>query len=95
MKLNDFVTGLVKVGEWADAMSSVMSIDLPWRGLRHRIAKCSDNGMVEYNSTFEDCKLETKLSGNVRDFEMDQFTNEYAVLQIDMLIIFSMMFHLA
>ena len=53
------------MSDWADAMSSIVGIDLPWRGLRNRIAKCTDDGMVVYNSTFDDIKLQTKLSDDV------------------------------
>uniref|UniRef100_A0A6Q2XD43 Serine/threonine-protein phosphatase with EF-hands n=1 Tax=Esox lucius TaxID=8010 RepID=A0A6Q2XD43_ESOLU len=47
-------SGCISVSEWAVVVESVLRMDLPWRTLRPRLARLAPDGMVEYQSCFED-----------------------------------------
>ncbi|XP_064412961.1 serine/threonine-protein phosphatase with EF-hands 1 [Latimeria chalumnae] len=51
-------TGRISVNEWASAIESVLTMDLPWRTMRSRLVRLSPDGKVEYLSCFEDLWLE-------------------------------------
>ena len=55
-----YLSGLIKVNDWCIAMSNVMQMDLPWRSLRVQLAQCSEDGQVDYQSTFHEMKIENK-----------------------------------
>ncbi|KAJ8399617.1 hypothetical protein AAFF_G00410280 [Aldrovandia affinis] len=46
-------TGWISPSEWAQAVESVLRLDLPWRTLRPRLARLTQDGNVEYLSCFE------------------------------------------
>nr|XP_014345038.1 PREDICTED: serine/threonine-protein phosphatase with EF-hands 1 [Latimeria chalumnae] len=50
--------GRISVNEWASAIESVLTMDLPWRTMRSRLVRLSPDGKVEYLSCFEDLWLE-------------------------------------
>lgn len=50
---------MIKVAEWCQVMSDVMQLQLPWRQLRPKLVKSSDNGLVEYHSTFEEFRIDS------------------------------------
>ena len=45
--------------EWADSMSSVLNLDLPWRTLRAKLVDQDENGSVEIccilNFNYKEC----------------------------------------
>ena len=44
---NEYTSGLITMMEWADSMSSVLNLDLPWRTLRAKLVDQDENGSVE------------------------------------------------
>ncbi|WAR00729.1 PPE-like protein, partial [Mya arenaria] len=40
--------------DWCFAMETVLEMELPWRMLKTKVAKCDNNGDVMYESTFEE-----------------------------------------
>lgn len=45
--------GRISTNEWAQAVESVLRLDLPWRTLRPRLVRLAADGNVEYESCFE------------------------------------------
>uniref|UniRef100_A0A8D0EBM4 Serine/threonine-protein phosphatase n=1 Tax=Salvator merianae TaxID=96440 RepID=A0A8D0EBM4_SALMN len=52
-------TGKISLSDWATAVASVLHLDLPWRTLRSRLVSLTQDGCIEYLSSFEN--LEIKL----------------------------------
>ncbi|CAL1615804.1 unnamed protein product [Knipowitschia caucasica] len=51
-------TGLVNLGDWADALESVMCLGLPWRMLRSQLVTCrSSEGMINYYVWFSELAI--------------------------------------
>uniref|UniRef100_H3ARN2 Serine/threonine-protein phosphatase with EF-hands n=1 Tax=Latimeria chalumnae TaxID=7897 RepID=H3ARN2_LATCH len=58
--------GRISVNEWASAIESVLTMDLPWRTMRSRLVRLSPDGKVEYLSCFEDLWLEKPVFEKVQ-----------------------------
>jgi hypothetical protein len=68
--------GFVRMADWCAAMTSVLKMELPWRNLRPHLASANANGFVEYNSTFLNVRIETKMTGEtVSGFALIIFTD--------------------
>uniref|UniRef100_A0A8C7E828 Serine/threonine-protein phosphatase n=1 Tax=Nothoprocta perdicaria TaxID=30464 RepID=A0A8C7E828_NOTPE len=52
------LTGKLSVSDWAEAMESVLQLELPWRTLRAQLARLSADGRIEYTSCFYDLEIE-------------------------------------
>ncbi|NXU08637.1 PPE1 phosphatase, partial [Pardalotus punctatus] len=50
-------TGRISVNDWAEAMESVLQLELPWRMLRSQLAQMNPNGEVDFMSCFYDLKM--------------------------------------
>ncbi|XP_052793416.1 serine/threonine-protein phosphatase with EF-hands 2-like [Mya arenaria] len=57
-------TGKLSSSDWCFAMETVLEMELPWRMLKTKVAKCDNNGDVMYESTFEELEVKHKYSGN-------------------------------
>lgn len=55
--------GKVNQYEWCSVMGCVLDMDLPWRTLRPKLARCDENGMVAYETTFEEMRIYHRYSG--------------------------------
>lgn len=64
--------GKVNQYKWCSVMGCVLDMDLPWRTLRPKLARCDENGMVAYETTFEEMRIYHRYSGvclmNLHDF---------------------------
>ncbi|KGL74740.1 Serine/threonine-protein phosphatase with EF-hands 1, partial [Tinamus guttatus] len=54
-------SGKLSVSDWAEAMESVLQLELPWRTLRPQLARSSADGRIEYTSCFYDLKIEKPI----------------------------------
>lgn len=63
-KLDPEQTGKVNQYKWCSVMGCVLDMDLPWRTLRPKLARCDENGMVAYETTFEEMRIYHRYSGN-------------------------------
>ncbi|XP_061185232.1 serine/threonine-protein phosphatase with EF-hands 2-like [Saccostrea echinata] len=63
-KLDPEKTGKVTQHDWCTVMGSILGMDLPWRTLRPKLARCDENGMVAYDTTFEEMRIYHRYSGN-------------------------------
>lgn len=57
------LTGKVTQYQWCSVMGCVLEMDLPWRTLRSKLARCDENGMVAYETTFEEMRIYHRYSG--------------------------------
>lgn len=55
--------GKVNQYKWCSVMGCVLDMDLPWRTLRPKLARCDENGMVAYETTFEEMRIYHRYSG--------------------------------
>ncbi|XP_062433357.1 serine/threonine-protein phosphatase with EF-hands 1 [Rhea pennata] len=49
--------GKISVNDWAEAMESVLCLELPWRMLRSRLAQLTPDGCIDYATCFHNLKL--------------------------------------
>ncbi|ELU08959.1 hypothetical protein CAPTEDRAFT_207038 [Capitella teleta] len=59
----EFIKGILRLTDWCNIMQSTLQIDLPWRSICPKVATITKDGLVEYNSIFEDLKMRNKISG--------------------------------
>ncbi|NXA39695.1 PPE1 phosphatase, partial [Eudromia elegans] len=59
-------TGKLSVSDWAEAMESVLQLELPWRTLRAQLARLSADGYIEYTSCFYDLEIEKPVEEQVQ-----------------------------
>uniref|UniRef100_A0A8C5T4W8 Serine/threonine-protein phosphatase n=1 Tax=Malurus cyaneus samueli TaxID=2593467 RepID=A0A8C5T4W8_9PASS len=50
-------TGRISVNDWAEAMESVLQLELPWRMLRPQLVQMNPDGEVDFMSCFYDLKM--------------------------------------
>ncbi|XP_025907999.1 serine/threonine-protein phosphatase with EF-hands 1 [Nothoprocta perdicaria] len=58
--------GKLSVSDWAEAMESVLQLELPWRTLRAQLARLSADGRIEYTSCFYDLEIEKPVEEQVQ-----------------------------
>ncbi|NWI58124.1 PPE1 phosphatase, partial [Calyptomena viridis] len=54
-------TGSISLHDWAEAMESVLQLDLPWRILRPQLALMTLDGEVDYMSCFYNLKIDQPI----------------------------------
>ncbi|NXD06697.1 PPE1 phosphatase, partial [Nothocercus nigrocapillus] len=59
-------SGKLSVSDWAEAMESVLQLELPWRTLRSQLARLSADGRIEYTSCFYDLEIEKPVEEQVQ-----------------------------
>ncbi|NWJ07237.1 PPE1 phosphatase, partial [Crypturellus undulatus] len=59
-------SGKLSVSDWAEAMESVLQLELPWRTLRSQLVRSSADGRIEYTSCFYDLKIEKPVEEQVQ-----------------------------
>ncbi|XP_027666670.1 serine/threonine-protein phosphatase with EF-hands 1 isoform X2 [Falco biarmicus] len=50
-------TGRISVNNWAEAMESVLQLELPWRMLQSQLAQMNPDGEIDFMSCFYDLKI--------------------------------------
>lgn len=55
-------TGYITQSEWAESLSSVLKLDLPWRTLRSKLVETNEDGQIRYESVFKDGELEASIA---------------------------------
>ncbi|KFV78403.1 Serine/threonine-protein phosphatase with EF-hands 1, partial [Struthio camelus australis] len=58
MKKDPTGAGRLPITDWAEAMESVLHLQLPWRTLRSQLAQTSPDGRIKYMTCFYDLKVE-------------------------------------
>ncbi|NXA46893.1 PPE1 phosphatase, partial [Nothocercus julius] len=59
-------SGKLAVSDWAEAMESVLQLELPWRTLRTQLVRLSADGRIEYTSCFYDLEIEKPVEEQVQ-----------------------------
>ncbi|NWI09842.1 PPE1 phosphatase, partial [Crypturellus soui] len=59
-------SGKLSVSDWAEAMESVLQLELPWRTLRSQLVRSSADGRIEYTSCFCDLNIEKPVEEQVQ-----------------------------
>lgn len=54
--------GKMRVADWCQVMDKCLEMDLPWLMLRSKLVKCADDGMILYNTLFEEMTVQFKNS---------------------------------